>query len=101
MKMITLTAICMLSSLSAFAAGSISRATALAEVAAESPPLASALGRLGLAGQGSAIRAGNHTGEGGKRLMPYTFLTEDKKLTVEIGRDEIGMIWVSIQQTEK
>jgi|GEM_PF-5247861 len=80
----------------AFAEGSISRSQVILEVSEQSPELSETLKKLDLSEVGEAMRAGRHTGIGGARLMPYTFLSKDGSLTVTI-YDDNGKIAVDVR----
>lgn len=86
-----------LAAVPAFAGGSISKDEALSEICSESAALCKTFQALEVSDDGSALRAGRHLPNGGARLMPYTFYTNDSRSLVIVDRDENGKLTLIVQ----
>jgi hypothetical protein len=92
-----------LTSLSAFAGGSIGREEVLSVVCSQDIIICKVLKTLKLAESGDAVRIGHHGDNDenvGMRIMPYTFTTKDKRIIVTISNTEEGKISVELESSE-
>lgn len=95
MKLLILSLLLFVSSVPAFARGSISKDQAMNEVCAESVSLCSYLKTLNISEHGDGIRLPS-----GVRLMPFRFSIPDEELIAEIDRDDYGKIVIAIREID-